>query len=40
MIEVLNQIDWEALESLNMKMATVGTKEDHLVLTKLRTFSE
>ena len=40
MIEVLNQIDWEALKSLNMKMATVGTKEDHLVLTKLRTFSE
>jgi hypothetical protein len=39
-IEVLNQINWEALETLKIKIATVGTKEDHLILTKLNTFSE
>jgi len=39
-VEILNQINWEALESFDIKMATISLSEDHLIFTKVRTLLE
>jgi hypothetical protein len=36
-VEILNQINWEALESFDIKMVTISLSEDHLMFTKVRT---
>ena len=40
MLDALDQIDWEALENLDLKLAAIANKEDHLLLTRARMFSE
>ena len=36
-VEILNQINWEALESFDIQMVTISLSEDHLMFTKVRT---
>lgn len=39
-LDALERIDWKALEHFDLKLAAVVNKEDHLLLTRARSFSE